>query len=391
MRNELKKELENLREKALLREIKYFDFENTGAGRAIFNGKEYIFFCANDYLGLSRDPRLIRKGIEAIKKYGIGSGASRLISGSTVLHEELERKISRFKKKESAVTYSTGFMTNVGIITTLMTRDSLLIMDKLNHASIVDAGRLSSSDVRIYPHRNMKRLDDILKKNAYKYKRILIVSDSLFSMDGDFAPLEELVAIKEKYGAFLMIDEAHATGVFGSRGSGLAEKFNVENKVDIIMGTLSKTLGGMGGYVAASGDIIEYLKNKSRPFIYTTALSPFLCATAIEAIKIIDDSADKREYLLSIAEYARNYLKKEGVDIGGSESQIIPVITGSEREALKLCEKLMKYGFYVPAIRYPTVPRGRARLRISLSAVHKKSDLEELLKVIVKNYEKYGD
>ncbi len=267
----LSKELQELRDKGLYRNLR--TITGPQEPRVIIEGREYLLFSSNNYLGLANHPRLKKASQEAIERYGVGAGASRLISGTMELHTRLEERIARFKGRESAILFSSGYLANLGVITSLVGRDDVVIVDRLNHASIIDAARLSLAKLLVYSHRDMSKLEGVLER-CQVYKRRLIVTDSIFSMDGDLAPLPEIVSLAKKYGAFVMIDEAHATGVLGEKGRGAEEHFGLEGKIDIVMGTLSKAIGSLGGFVTGSQKLIEYLKNRARSFIYTTALPP---------------------------------------------------------------------------------------------------------------------
>ncbi|MBU1862443.1 MAG: 8-amino-7-oxononanoate synthase [Candidatus Omnitrophica bacterium] len=376
-------ELRNLQNGGLYRSLNVLSPLPETSTRVQWNGQKYTLFCSNDYLGLSRHPRLIKAVKDTVKKYGVGTGASRLISGTTDWHEKLERKLASFKKKESALVFSSGFLANLGIITSLTDKNSLIIIDKRNHASIIDACRLSQATLRVYPHKRLEKLETLLRKSK-EYNRTLIITDSVFSMDGDLAPLSEIVRLKEKYGALLMIDEAHATGVFGPRGSGLAEELELEEKIDIIMGTLSKAIGSLGGYVAASRAIIDYVKNKGRPFIYTTSLPAILCAASFEAIQIIEEEWPLREQLWNTTHLVKKSIAAMGFDVGESVSPIIPIVVGEANRAVKMAQYLFDQKIYVPAVRPPTVPSGSARLRITVSAAHTETEVKQLLSVLEK-------
>jgi len=371
--------LSQARENNMYRSLNVLSPSSGTATHRQWNGNEYILFCSNDYLGLSAHPRVVQAAQCALEKYGVGSGASRLISGTTDWHHRLEEKIAHFKNKEAALVFSSGYHANVGIITALADKNTLLVIDKLSHASIIDACKLSEATLRIYPHNNMKKLEALLQ-HASDYERTLIVTDSVFSMDGDCALLKKIIALKEQYGAMLMIDEAHATGVFGERGSGLAEALGCEDQVDIIMGTLSKAVGGLGGYCATSRVIVDYLINKSRSFIYTTSLPAVLCAAAYEAITIIEEGKQLREQLWKNTEEIKKAIEKRGYRIGQTATPIIPIIIGDTDKTLSLAQKLFDQHIYIPAVRPPTVPKGEARLRLTVSAAHTATDVEQLLK-----------
>ncbi len=342
-------------------------------------GREVVCFCSNDYLSLAADPAVIKAATDAIVKWGVGSGASRLVSGTSSLHVELEQALADFKCTESAVVGSTGWMANQIAISALVTSGDLVLADKLNHASILDAVKISGAKLRTYAHSNTDRLRNLLQTHRSRYRRCLIVTDSLFSMDGDLAPLGDLVALKHEFDAQLLIDEAHATGVLGSSGRGAAELAGVEDQIDATVGTLSKAIGSLGGFVAGPGVLIEKIRNKARAFIYTTALPPALCAAAIESLRIIRQEPDRRQRVLSMASDLKEALARAGFAASDSQSQIIPVIVGGAGEALRMSEQLLSAGFLVPAIRPPTVAPGTSRLRVSVCAGHTPEDTAGLV------------
>lgn len=336
-----------------------------------------LSFADNDYLGLARHPKVAEALRLASEKFGVGAGASRLISGTSALHAELEKKIAKFKGTERSLVFGSGYLANLSAVSAIVSEKDLVILDKLDHASIIDAARLSGAAIRVYPHKNLKKLEDILKTSG-KYRRRLIVTDSVFSMDGDLAPLPELAALKEKYEALLMTDEAHGTGVFGKNGRGVAEHFGVEDRIDICMGTLSKAVGVMGGFVAGSEVLIDTLINFSRPFIFATALPPALMAACSESFNLIEAQPELREKLWQNVDRIRKELPELGCRIGETVSPILPVLIGDEAKALQISKALMEKGIFVPAIRYPTVARGKARLRLTVSARHTPGDLDRL-------------
>lgn len=364
MKQYLRNELEDIKQAGLYRQVR-----GSSAGT--------VNFSTNNYLNLSEDPRVCAAAAEAAKKYGAGGGSSRLIAGTTELHAELETRLAAFKGAEAALVYPSGFQTNIGVIGALMS-GGCVIMDKLNHASLWDAAKLSNARVFAYEHRDMKSLEKVLSR-VKQYEKKLIVTDSLFSMDGDLAPLKEIAGLAQSSGAWTMIDEAHATGVFGTNGRGAAEYFGVEDKIDIRMGTLSKALGSQGGFVCGSRELIEFLVNRSRSFIFTTALAPACAGAALESLCIVQSEPERRESLLKKAAVLRAKLKESGFDTLNSESQIIPVMTGDLAATVKLSEKLLAHGVYAPAIRPPTVPEGKCRLRISLTHSHTDADIDKLI------------
>ena len=358
--NFIDQELEEIKSARLYRELKTFSFSKT-----------LLNFSSNNYLGLSQDPRVIEAGQKALAEFGTGGEASRLVTGTTVWHNKLEKEIASFKKRERSLVYPTGYMANIGVITALISENDLLIIDKLNHASIIDACKLSKGTLRVYKHKDMESLEKILKESE-SFKKKLIVTDAVFSMDGDIAPLPQIISLAKKYGAFVMVDEAHSIGVIGKTGRGIEEHFGLDGEVEIVMGTLSKAIGALGGYVAGSQKLIEYLINKSRSFIYTTALPSHICASAYKSFEIIKNEP---ELLATLHENIKLF---ESISKIKTESAIIPIIIGDETKALAKSKELLSEGFLVSPIRYPTVAKGSARLRVTISANHKRDDIERL-------------
>ncbi len=372
-------ELSELAAHDLYRKIR--TLEKTKGAHAVFEGRDLLLFCGNDYLGLSKDRRVLAAFQEAAADYGVGSGAARLISGTTALHTRLEERIAESKKKESALVYSAGYLANLGVLTALAGEKDLIVMDKLCHASLIDGARLSGATVRVFPHKNYGRLEEILEKNEEHRKRI-IVSDTVFSMDGDLADLPGLVRIKEKYDCLLIVDDAHGTGVLGLKGGGAAEDLGLEAKIDVITGTLSKAVGCLGGFAAASKTVIEYLVNFSRPFIFATSLSPALCAAALEAFKIFEEDAPLRHKLWQNIQKINDGILSLGFSSPEITSPIFPIILGDEKKALEASESLLQQGIFVPAIRPPSVPKGSSRLRLTVSAAHSEEDIAKLMSAL---------
>lgn len=360
---QLADELEELRVKGLFRKI-----------RTLSHDHELLVFCGNDYLGLSRHPRVIKAASEAAQKYGMGAGAARLISGTSDLHSRLEEELAQFKHKERALVFGSGYLANLGTLAALAGEKDLIVMDKLCHASLIDGARLSGAALRVYPHKNYSRCEEILRKSAEHGRRIL-VSDTVFSMDGDGADVGELVRLKEKYDCLLVLDEAHGLGVFGREGRGLTEEF--EEKVDCIIATLSKALGVLGGFVAASEILAEHLINFSRPFIFATAPPPALMASALEALHLMCHEPALRERLWKNVDKVRDFLLKKGLPLT-DRSPIFPLMVGNEFDAVRISDELLKKGVLIPAIRYPTVTRGKARLRLTVSAAHTEENIGKL-------------
>jgi 8-amino-7-oxononanoate synthase len=343
----------------------------------LLDGQDLVNFGSNDYLGLAADPRIAQSVADAVKRYGWGSGASPLVAGRCDLHQKLEEEIARFEGTESALVFSTGFAANAGTIAALAGPGDVVLADRKNHASLLDGCRLSRADVRVYPHGDAAALDDLLAKEKNR-RRSLVVTDTLFSMDGDVAPLAELADVAERRRAMLLIDEAHATGVFGDRGRGLAEFFNVENKIPVRIGTLSKALGGLGGFVAGPRPLIEWLVNRARPYIYSTAMPAAAAAAAMKALEIVRDEPRRRQELLRRAEALRRGLSAQGWDLGRSQTQIIPLRIGAPEKAVALSAELRRRGLFLPAVRPPTVPDGESCLRISLTWAHTETMISHL-------------
>jgi 8-amino-7-oxononanoate synthase len=379
-------ELPALKAKGLRRELLSRNSAQTSG--IMLDGRELINFGSNDYLGLAADPRLTDAVAAALKQYGWGSGASPLISGHAESHRQLEAKIAQFEGVEAALLFTSGFAANSGTLAALVGPGDAAFSDRKNHASLFDGCRLSRADVRVYPHGDHQALDDLLTKST-SYRRRLIVTDSLFSMDGDFAPLVELADLAEKHGAMLMVDEAHATGVFGEQGRGACEMFGVENRVPIRIGTLSKALGGIGGFVAGSRSLIEWLLNRARPYIFSTALPGAVAAAMLTAFEIVEKEPWRRTELLAASAQLREQLLAQGWRLGPSTSQILPVIVGRAETAVLLSQKLRAQGLFVPGIRPPTVPEGEACLRISLSYAHSPRMIGQLLDVLADSIGKF--
>jgi len=348
------------------------------AAKTMVNGKECILLSSNNYLGLTEHPELKAAAKEAVDLWGTGSGGSRLITGNMRLHEELEETIARFKGTEAAIVFNTGYMANMGAITALLGQKDIIFSDELNHASIIDGCRLSQAKTVIYPHKNTSVLEKLMQENS-GYRHTFIITDGVFSMDGDLAPLPRLVELAEKYNAWLMIDDAHATGVMGHRGAGTAEHFGLEGKIPIQIGTLSKAIGSSGGFVAGSYDLIDFLRNKARSFIYSTALSPSVIAAALAGFKVLQEFPQIRENLHLNAQYLRSGLKEIGYTILTEESPVLPVLIGDANKTMQMAKQLLDLGVFAPGIRPPTVPQGMSRLRVTVMATHTREDLDKAL------------
>jgi 8-amino-7-oxononanoate synthase len=393
--NELTQRLAALHAQGLHRELRRVD--SPPGTRIRTDGRTLLNFSSNDYLGLAGDPLLKEAVIQAVEKFGAGSGASRLICGSLAPHHELEAALANFKGAEAALSFSTGYATAIGTICALLGKDDVIVLDKLVHACIVDAARLSGAKIRVFAHNDLNTLEKILKWTAASSRHpspvtrhILIVTESIFSMDGDAAPLREIVALKEKHGAWLMVDEAHATGLYGKNRRGLAEESGVSSQIEIQMGTLGKAVGASGGYICGSRPLIDFLVNRARSFIFSTAPVPAAAAAATAGVRFIQSKAgeDRRKQLFerinelnsqSATPINREHATKVGVHNPQLQSAIIPILIGDESKAVATSAALRDQGIFVPAIRYPTVARGQARLRVTVTATHTAEDISLLV------------
>ena len=347
----------------------------------VLDGETLVNFGANDYLGLAADPRLSAAAARAAQDEGWGAGASPLVTGRGASHAELERQLAEFEGAEAALLFSSGFAANLGTVAALVERGDAIFADAKNHASLIDGCRLSRAEVHIYRHGDVDHLSELLR-SASGYRRRLIVSDSLFSMDGDFAPLAQIAELAEQHDAMLLIDEAHATGVFGERGRGVAEMLGIEKGVHIRIGTLSKALGSIGGFAVGRQSLIDWLFNRARSYVFSTAFPPAVAAAAIAALQIVRDEPRRRTELLARAQSVRERLRAQGWNVGQSASQIIPVYLGAPDRTMRVAQQLRARGLFVPGIRPPTVPPGESLLRISLSWAHSADMLEQLLAVL---------
>ena len=381
----LTRDLEEIRGQGLLRELRRVD--SAPGPRIEIAGRKLPNFSSNDYLGLADHLALKEAAIRAVEKFGAGSGASRLICGSLAPHHELEETLAVFKGAEAALTFSTGYATALGTIGALMGKEDVIVLDKLVHASIVDAARLSGAKLRVFPHNDMGALEDILRwaaarsvPAASRASRTLIITESVFSMDGDLAPLRDLVDLKDRHGAWLMVDEAHATGLFGQHRRGLAEACEVSSCVEIQMGTLGKAVGAGGGYVCGSRALIDLLVNRARSFIFSTAPVPAAAAAARAGLELIQspEGEERRVRTWALLDQLKNVLIENGWPLAPVQSAIVPLHVGAEAEAVALAARLRESGVFVPAIRYPTVARGAARLRLTVTAAHTAEDVREL-------------
>lgn len=372
MKWDIDKEIGEIREAGLFREMR--TLHSTQGPVVKREGRELVNFSSNDYLGLAASDEIKAALMEGIDRFGAGSGASRLVCGSLTPHEELEQEIARFKGTEAALSFSSGYAVALGTIPALMGKDDVIILDKLCHASLLDAARLSGATVRVFPHNHLEKLERLLRSASETGGRTLVVTESIFSMDGDAAALREIVDLKDRFGAWLMLDEAHAVGVLGPQGRGLAAALGAEKRIELQMGTLSKAVGLSGGYLAASRAVISLLINKARSFIYSTAPSPAIAFAARESLRLIQGGAGELRRQ-SLRQNQKQWREDASTDL---QSAIYPVIIGDESCAMEISRRLLDDGFLVPAIRYPTVARGSARLRVTLSAAHEGIQVEAL-------------
>jgi 8-amino-7-oxononanoate synthase len=371
-------ELERLKAAGLYRRLRRVDGAQDST--LTLDGREVINFSSNNYLGIANHPALAAAAKAAIDRYGCGSGASRLISGNMALHEELEAKLAQFKNTEAALVFNSGFQANTGILSTLVGEGDMIFSDALNHASIIDGCRLSRAQTQVYGHGDLDQLATQLKE-APGGARKLIVSESIFSMDGDQAPLVGIVELAEKYHAMVMVDEAHATGIFGANGAGVVAKLGLAERVTVQMGTLGKALAGFGAYVAGSHGLRELLINRCRSFIFTTSLPPAVMAMALAAIELVKQEPQRREALWANCRRLNQGLTKLGFALGLSESPILPLMVGDAKKCMELSERLLERGVFAQGIRPPTVPPGTSRLRITLMATHSAAQIERALKI----------
>jgi glycine C-acetyltransferase len=358
--------------------------------RARVDGREVINLSSNNYLGLCAHPKLREAAIAATRAYGVGAGAVRPICGTMEVHVELERRLADFKRTEAAVVFQSGFTANSGAVGALMGRDDVIVSDALNHASIIDGARLSRATIRVFPHKDMAAAEAILKQTQGHAGRTLLISDGVFSMDGDIAPLAELCELAERYGAIMMVDDAHASGVLGCNGRGTVDQLGLHGRVDVQVGTLSKAFGVLGGYVAGSADLIEFLRLRGRPFLFSTAHPPAVAAACLAALDILEREPGRIERLWANTHRFQAGLKALGFNTGASQTPITPILIGEGRRTMAFSQALFESGVMITGIAYPTVPEGQARLRAIVTAAHSEADLDEALGVLARVGRKQG-
>ena len=378
----LKVKVQELKDQGLYKELVTLDGPNDA--ECVLNGKKVINLSSNNYLGFANHPRLKKAAIAAIEKYGAGAGAVRPIIGNMALHDELESLLAKFKREEAVLSFQSGFNCNAGVIQAVTEKGDLIISDQLNHASIIDGTRLSKADKAVFKHSDMQDLENVLKEKRDSYKNVLIITDGVFSMDGDIANLPGIVELAEKYNCLTYVDDAHASGVLGESGRGSVDHFHLHGRVDFAMGTLSKAIGVVGGYVAGKQVTIDWLKNRGRPFLFSTGLPPAAVGAAIEAIKMLMESTEYTDRLWDNAKHFKEGLGKLGFNTGHSETPITPIIVGDEAKTLEFSKKLFENGVFSGPIVFPTVPKGTGRVRCMVTAGHTKAQLDEAVKICEK-------
>ena len=373
----LKQELAQLREQGLL--LNPRTLEGPSKARARFDGRDVINLASNNYLGLADHPRLNKAAADAALELGAGTGAVRTIAGMMSIHKELERRFADFKHAEDALMFQSGFASNAGTVAAILSKEDVIVSDQLNHASIIDGARLSRAEIKVFPHKDVEAAEQLLVESAAPGRRQLLVTDGVFSMDGDIAPLPGLVEVAERRGAIMMVDDAHASGVLGKGGAGTVDHFDLHGRVDIQVGTLSKAIGVLGGFVAGPTHLIEWLSNRGRPILFSTTAPPAVVAACMAALDVIRDEPERLALLWSNTAFFKKGLHKLGFDTGASETPITPVIAGDEEKAQTLARRLFEEGVFCPAIVFPTVAKGSARVRTIVTADHTEQDLSEAL------------
>ncbi len=369
-------ELDSLKQQGLYRTLRVLEGEQLP--HATFDHRSVVNLSSNNYLGLATHPRLRQAALDAVEKYGVGSGAVRTIAGTMEIHMELERRLAAFKHVEAVVVFQSGFTANAGTVSSILSKDDVIVSDQLNHASIIDGARLSRATIKVFPHKDVDAARAILRELPTAQRKLLI-TDGVFSMDGDLGPLPELCAAAEEYGAVMMVDDAHASGVFGRHGSGTVDHFGCHGRVDIQVGTLSKAVGVLGGYVAGTRTLIEFLYHRARPFLFSTSHPPAVAAACIAAIDVLETEPQWMEQLWDNTRFFKSGLEALGFNTGRSQSPIIPVIVGEASRAMAMSDRLFEKGVFAQGIGFPTVARDQARLRTIPTATHTREDLQYAL------------
>jgi glycine C-acetyltransferase len=381
-------ELNNLKEAGFYNRIR--TLSSPQGAWLVVDGKKVLNFCSNNYLGMANHPRLVRAAKECVEKYGVGPAAVRTIAGTMDLHLKLEERLAKFKGVEAAITFQSGFTANIATIPALVGKQDAILSDELNHASIIDGSRLSGAKILRYAHCDPEDLERVLKTERDNYPKVLVVTDGVFSMDGDIAPLDRIYEVTQKYQAILMVDDAHGEGVMGKGGRGMVDHFNLHGKVDVEVGTLSKAFGVVGGVVAGNPLVVEWLRQRGRPFLFSSAMTVPDVAACIEAVDILEESTDLVDRLWDNTRYFKKEMAGLGFDTGLSVTPITPVMLGEAPLAQQFSRELFEAGVFVMAIGFPTVPRGKARLRVMISATHGKDDLDKGLEAFASVGKKLG-
>jgi glycine C-acetyltransferase len=360
-----------------------------------YDGRQVINLASNNYLGLANDPRLIEAALAATRRFGVGSGAVRTIAGTMRIHMDLEEKIARFKNVEACVVFQSGFTANAGAVSSILGKEDFILSDELNHASIIDGARLSRATIKVFRHKDTAHCEELLKEVAKEPGKKLVITDGVFSMDGDIGPVDKLAALAEKYGAIMMVDDAHASGVLGRNGRGSVDHFGMHGKVDVQVGTLSKAIGCLGGYVCGTRDLIDYLYHRARPFLFSTSHPPAVAAACIAAFDILEQEPERIERLWANTRFFQGELKRAGFNIGGvntpaSETPITPIIIGDGRATMEFSRALFDEGVMGTGIAFPTVPEGKARIRLILTSEHTHSQLDQALETLVRVAKRLG-
>ena len=385
MRNDplayLSTELDSLKQQGLYRRLRVLEGEQKSD--ATFDGRQVVNLSSNNYLGLTTHPRLRERALDAIRTFGVGSGSVRTIAGTMDIHLELERRLAAFKRTEAVVVFQSGFAANAGTVSAILTKDDVVVSDELNHASIIDGCRLSRADIKVFPHKDVDAARAILR-GLPAGQRKLLITDGVFSMDGDLGALPGLCALAEEFGCIMMVDDAHASGVFGQNGRGTIDHFGMHGRVDVQVGTLSKAIGALGGYVAGSRALIEFLYHRARPFLFSTSHPPAVAATCIAALDVLEQEPGLIDRLWDNTRFFKSGLQALGFDTGASESPITPVIVGDGARAMALSDRLFAEGVFAQGIAFPTVARDRARVRTIVTATHTRAELQFALDVFAK-------
>jgi glycine C-acetyltransferase len=384
----LTQEIDSLKEQGLYNRIRTIG--SAQGARIVVDGKNVLNFCSNNYLGLANHPKLVEAAKESTKKYGVGPAAVRSIAGTTDLHVQLEQRLAKFKGAEDVITFQSGFTANLGTISALVSKEDVIFSDRLNHASIIDGCRLSGAKIVAYEHNDPSALEDAIKENASNFRRALIITDGVFSMDGDIAPLPALYEVAKKYDILFMVDDAHGEGVLGKGGRGIVDHFNLHGKIDIEVGTMSKAFGVVGGIVAGNKVIIEWLRQRGRPFLFSSAVTAPDAAACLAAVDLLEESTELVDKLWDNAKYFKSEMKKLGFDTGVSETPITPIMLGEAPLAQQFSRELFDEGVFAMSIGFPTVAKGKARIRVMISASHDRDDLGQGLEAFAKVGKKLG-